>query len=278
MKNLFFSIFLVFSFINVNAQADTTSQFQKVTGFSHPESVVMDSRNKVIYVSNIGEKEEGDGFISRVSLDGEVLDQKWVTGLNDPKGLLLINNVLWVTDNTDLVYININEGKIEERIPVEDASFLNDITVGVNGVIYISDTGKSSIYIREPSGKISEWLKTEELEFPNGLLAVGKNLYVAAWGGEGPGNVLRIEIDSKTIEKITKRGIGNLDGIQQINDEQFYISDWASGKIYMVDLKGEVTEVLTSEKSAGDILFNTQANQLVIPMNHQNEVWWYNLE
>ncbi len=262
--------------MTVNAQPDSATQLRKVTGFSHPESVVMDSGNRVMYVSNIGEKEEGDGFISKVSADGEVENLNWVTGLNDPKGLLLINNVLWVTDNTDLVYIK--EGKIEERIPVEDASFLNDITVGVNGAIYISDTGKSSIYKRDPSGHISEWIKTETLEFPNGLLAVGKSLYVAAWGGEGPGNVLRIDMDSQTIEKITELGIGNLDGIQQINDKQFYVSDWGSGKIYLVDLNGEVTEILTAEKSAGDILFNNELNQIVIPMNHQNEVWWYQLD
>lgn len=37
-------------------------------------------------------------------------------------------------------------------------------------------------------------------------------------------------------------------------------------------------EVLTLEKSSGDTLYDAAKNQLVLPMNHQNSVWWYQLE
>ena len=48
------------------------------------------------------------------------------------------------------------------------------------------------------------------------------------------------------------------------------------GVMYKKD--GEIVEVLTSEKSAGDIFFDVEKDQLVLPMNHQNAVWWYQLQ
>lgn len=271
------SILLIISTSLTIAQEDSATLLMKVEGFSHPESVIQDTVRNVLYISNIGDKNEGDGFISRVGVDGKIKDLKWITGLDDPKGLLLHGDHLWVTDNTDLVKMDPETATILERIPVEDASFLNDIAVADDGTVFISDTGKSSIYKMEISGEINEMMKTEELEFPNGLLVVGDHLYIAAWGGSGAGNVLRVDLNSESVEKVTDEGIGNLDGIQLINNNEFYISDWATGKIYRINAKGETQEKLTSEKSAGDILFLQEENQLVLPMNHQNELWWYQL-
>ena len=250
----------------------------KLSGFSHPESVVMDEERNVIYVSNIGKKEPGDGFISKLSPEGGILDIEWITGLNDPKGLLVQNDRLYVTDNKDLVEMDLLQGKITRRTAVEGAEFLNDIAVDASGNLYISDTGKSSIFILEPSGKIREWINSEQLEKPNGLLVDGDDILVAAWGADGSGNVLKVNRGTREISKISKSGIGNLDGIQRAGKKGFYISDWASGKIYSIDLDGNLEEIFTSAKSAGDILFLREAGKLVLPMNHQNEIWWYKLE
>ncbi|MFD2518643.1 SMP-30/gluconolactonase/LRE family protein [Salinimicrobium flavum] len=250
----------------------------KIKGFSHPESVVWDDKNQVIYVSNIGDKVAGDGFISKLSSEGKVLDLKWITGLNDPKGLLVQNDKLYVTDNTALVEIDLSEAKIIKRTAVEGADFLNDITADEEGNLWISDTGNSSIYLKAPNEGITCWLSSPDLEQPNGLLTAGNTILVAAWGKEEPGNILEVDRSSKTIKKISKKGIGNLDGLQKIDDESFYLSDWATGKIHKINKNGAQVEILTSAKSAGDILFLEDRNILILPMNHQNEVWWYSLD
>ena len=250
---------------------------RKVEGFSHPESVVQDKTNGVLYISNIGEREPGDGFISKVSKDGEILELQWITGLNDPKGLLVKNGTLYVTDVTELVEMDIEAGEITDRIAVKDAVSLNDITIDKQGTLFISDSGASGIYKMNPSGEISQWLKSEELEYSNGVLAVDDKIYVAAWGRDNPGNFLKVNRESKQIERISSEGIGNLDGIQQTGNGDFYISDWATGTIYQIDEEGNKSEILTSEKSAGDILLMEQENILILPMNRQNAVWWYEL-
>lgn len=257
---------------------EAASLIKKVEGFSHPESVIFDEENDVFYISNIGENKVDDGFISKIGVDGENLDLKWIPNLRDPKGLLLHNGRLWVSDVTEVVIMDIELAEIIVRIPVEGAESLNDITVDDQGVIYISDMGKSSIFKRDERGEIMEWLDSDSLHNPNGLLAVENDLFVAAWGESKNGNVLRIDPNFKTIKEVTSTGLGNLDGIQQNDEEEFYVSAWDSGTIYKINKQGIPEELFTSEKSSGDILYYEKENQLVLPMNHQNAVWWYQIK
>src|SRR5262245_60480531 len=80
-------------------------------GFIGPESVVYDAARREYYVSNMGThgsgQTPGDGFISRVGADGKLLELKWVTGFDNPKGLALANGHLFVGDDNDLVEIDV---------------------------------------------------------------------------------------------------------------------------------------------------------------------------
>lgn len=270
---------ILFTGVLSYGQIESAELLKKVDGFSHPESVVFDEQREEVYISNIGKKEPGDGFISKATLEGEVLELNWIKDLNDPKGLLIHGDKLFVSDNTDLVIMDIESGSISKRIEVEGSQFLNDIAADKEGNIYISDTGNSSIYLmKKGSDKIEQWLSTEELEFPNGLLVVDDYIYVAAWGKENGGNLLKVNLKNQDISKISKAPIGNLDGIQLNHNNNFYISDWATGDVYEIDLKGKQSKVLTSEKSAGDILFHSASGKMVLPMNRQNSVWWYQIK
>ena len=249
----------------------------KIEGLSHPESVIYDEKKETYYVSNMAGRVSGDGFISRISKNDNIQDLSWISGLNDPKGLLIKGNSLFVTDVTELVEIDIESGKIIERIPVDGARSLNDPALDDKGNIYFSDLAKGSIYVLKPSGEIEEWLNSPELENPNGLLVTDKHILVSAWGKDNSGNFLKIDRRTKEIEKISRDGIGNLDGVQEIENGKYYISDWGSGKIYSIDLSGNLQEILTSAKSSGDILYRSKEKKLYVPMNHQNELWIYKM-
>lgn len=274
MRYSFFSIILFVSTV-VFSQNTSVDPFKKLQGFSHPESVVFDEEMQVYYVSNMADKEEKDGFISKVSSTGKILDPMWIKELNDPKGLLVHKNKIFVTDITFLVEMDRQTGKILKRIPIDNAISLNDITVDSEGNIFISDLVGNSIYKMDLSGDISQWLQSTELERPNGLLISGKDLFVASWGKEKPGNLLKVDLETKEIQKVTTAGIGNLDGIQQITPDSFYVSDWGTGMIYRINKEGSMEEVVETSKSSGDILYVKDSGEIVIPMNHQNELWWY---
>lgn len=263
----------------VFSQEYSPELIKKVEGFSHPESVVTSVDGKVLYISNIGDEKEGDGFISKTNTEGEVTELKWITGLTDPKGLLVVDDLLYVTDKTELVKMSISEGKIIEIISVEGSKSLNDVTIDNEGNIYISDTGKSSIFrMSKDSGEIKEWMNSEKLEHPNGVLAIDNNLMVSAWGAENPGHFKKVNLTSKEITNISETGIGNLDGVQLTENNNFLISDWQTGKIYLIKPNGDQKEILTSEKSSGDILYLQDQKKLILPMNLQNEVWFYSID
>lgn len=271
--------FLFFFLISlpVFSQSGSASLIKKLDGFSHPESVLANKADDVLYVSNIGGDLKDDGFISKVSPDGTMIEQKWVTGLNDPKGMWLLGDKLYVTDNTELIEIDINSKRITRKIHAIGAQNLNDITADNAGNVYVSDTGNSSIYeLERNNSRLSVWMSSKDLKNPNGLITSGGNIFIAAWGENGDGDLLKVGLESKRIEEITTNGLGNLDGIQRIGDE-FLVSDWATGNVYRIDRDGNVTQVLTSEQSSGDILYFDTKNYVILPMNKQNSVWWYQL-
>src|SRR5262245_9520530 len=78
------------------AQDYRVSSDQTVGGFVFPESCGYDSRGKVLYVGNFGgqklapAEKDGLGYISKVGLNGKVIEEKWVPAkggeaLNKPK-------------------------------------------------------------------------------------------------------------------------------------------------------------------------------------------------
>lgn len=260
------------------AQENSAELLKKVDGFSHPESVVVDEDRQIMFVSNIGDATPGDGFVSKVNLKGEILELKWVDGLNDPKGLQIANGSLYVTDLTELVEMDIETGEIKKKIFVEGSEGLNDITLDEEGNLFISDNRRSAIYLKKKdSDEVEIWMDGKKLQYPNGLLAVQNDLYISAWGDDQNGNVLKINKNTKEISSVSNSGIGSLDGIQQNQRNNFFISDWATGDIYEIKKDGELKKILASEKTSGDILYIPGENKLVLPMNHQNSVWWYQL-
>ena len=270
--------FLIFLFFGIIAQAqDQNVPEIKLTGFSHPESIIYDEATEYFYVSNMAEKTEGDGYISRISRKWKEQDHTWVTGLNDPKGMVIKDDKLYVTDVTHLVEIDKNSGEILRKIAVEGAQSLNDPAIDENGGIYFSDFAASSIYKMNEAGEVEQWLSTQDLERPNGLLITPQHILVSAWGEDQNGNFLQVDRKTKEISIISKEGIGNLDGVQPKGDGSYYISDWATGKIYTIDMEGNLTEEFTSGKSSGDILYFQEENKLYLPMNHQNEIWIYDM-
>src|SRR5262249_30705759 len=150
------------------------------------------------YVSNIdgpdGWAKDGKGSVGKVGLDGKIIAVDWVSGLNAPKGLGMYKGKLYAADITEIVVIDIKKGAIEKKIPIEGAEGLNDISVGGDGVVWVSDSKKNVIY-RVENDKSSLYL--ENLKGANGVLMRGKDFYIVDAGGAYKVN------DDKTLTKIS---------------------------------------------------------------------------
>src|SRR5512143_2405001 len=121
-----------------------------ITGFSTPESVLWSPKDDVWFVSNINGSpvaKDGNGFISRVSRDGVIDSLHFIMGgrdsvtLNGPKGMALLGDTLWVADIDAVRAFDARTGKRIASIELgKQATFLNDVAVGPDGVVYITDS------------------------------------------------------------------------------------------------------------------------------------------
>ena len=251
------------------AQHSATKLWETDTILKVPESVIYDAENKILYVSNIdgtdGWAKDGKGSIAKVGLDGKIIAVEWVTGLNAPKGLGIYKGKLYAADIDEVVVIDIQKGAIEKKIPIEGAKGLNDISIGSNGAMYVSDS-KSNVIYRVANEKASVYV--QNLKGANGVLKQGKDFYLVDAGGAYKVN------DDKTITKISDGMEGGTDGIENINGNDFLVSCW-QGALWYVHADG-TKELLFDGKSqktnTADIGFDPKTNIVYVPTFFRNSV------
>lgn len=265
---------------------DSAWQTQKV--FQQPESVIYDSQRNLLYVSNInGEPDEkdGNGYISQLSVDGKLIEQHWLTGLNAPKGMTIVGDTLYVADINQLVAIDIKHNKISNRYPAVDAKFLNDVAIDNAGNIYVSDMMGNTIY-RLTQGNLEVWIHDDSLEYPNGLLVEDDKLVIASWGKmtngyatDIAGHVLTIDIASKKIQSLgNNTPIGNLDGLDSDGEGNYFVTDWMTGKLLLITPSGNNKILTMMEKGSADLTVLPQQKLVIISIMLSNNIVAYHIK
>lgn len=238
-----------------------------------PESVLYDAKENCLWVSCIDGKpdeKDGKGHIAQLKKDGRIIDREWVSGLNAPKGMARFGKFLYVADITDLVVIDIYGRKIVSRIPVSGASFLNDVSAGEDGSIYISDMG---------TGKIHQWKDStvttvlEKLNSPNGILSVGNTLFILS-----SGKLLKYQVGILTT--LAEGMDASTDGLELVKPGVFIVSAW-NGIVYYVTDLGKVSKLIDTRKAkrqTADIGFDPSTNTVFVPTFYGNTVEAYQLK
>lgn len=240
------------------------------------ESVLFDENRNVIYVSNINgqplEKNE-QGFISKLSPKGEVLVEKWIEGLNAPKGMGIFGDKLYVTDIDQVIGIDIIRGEIASRYPAEGSQFLNDISIDKSGNVYISDMTANKIY-RISGDSINVWLESELFDNPNGLFVENGSLLIGITD-----SVLKADLQTKELTVYIKN-TGGIDGIVPDGKGNYLISDW-EGHIHLINpnkVKVKLLDTTSDNINAADIDYVISKKMLLVPTFFDNRVMVYKLE
>lgn len=235
------------------------------------ESVHYESSNGQLYVANIeGEPagKDGVGSISILSKTGEIIDQNWVTGLNAPKGMAVMDGKLYVTDIDALVEIDLASGEILKTYDIEGAQFLNDADTDGQRV-YFSDMRANKILYLE-NGAIQTFAENQ----PNiNGLRVGADKTLYGLDAEG---LKKYNADGSfsIINSVVTGG----DGLIVIDSDTFLASRW-KGEIYLIQ-EGKETLLLDTtgeESNTADIGFIPEDNIVVVPTFFKNKVAAYQL-
>jgi hypothetical protein len=253
----------------------------KDMGFKTPESVLYDAEQDLYLVSNINGKPldvDSNGFISKVSPEGKVVDLMWIDGskkgLNAPKGLAFSGNVLYVADINFVKMFDRKTGAPKGKIAIPGATFLNDVATGPDGSVYVTDTGlkqgkdilegtgTDSIYKIVKGTRVEKVIADKELGKPNGILVDDTGIWTVTFGS---GELVHLDATGKK-ESGQKLPAGTLDGIVKLSDGTMLASSWAASAIFRGTPGGTFEAIIHDVKSPADIGYDTKRNVVLVPL------------
>lgn len=267
--------------------ADARAEVVTVSGagFQDPESVLHDPVADVYYVSNVYGMpidKDGNGFISRVSPDGQVLAAKWAaTGLNAPKGMGIVGDTLYVADIDVVRRFHRATAAPLGEIPIPGATFLNDVAVGPDGSVYVTDSGlqmgagrlqasgTDAVHRILPGGRLQTVARGPELGSPNGIVVDADGGLTVA--GMSSGEVYRVGPDGKrTLLRAPSRG--QLDGLVRTRGGALLVSEWKRSSVYRIHADAEPEVALRSLPSPADISYDARRDRLLVPLMTVNRL------
>jgi hypothetical protein len=271
------------------ASAETKEKWS-LTGFSHPESVDLDIPHQVFYVSNINGKpldKDGNGFISKVSRDGKLLELKWIDGLNAPKGIVQQGFNMYVTDIDRLIHIDTRTGKIVNTYPADGAKFLNDTAIDSAGNVYVTDIALRRVW-QLKDGKMSVWYDKDDLPHVNGLRVIAGGKLLVAGFGKGLhdddttdvlGNLFTIDLKTKEVKNLGDgRPVGNLDGLERDAHGGFLSTDFSRGGLYRIQKDGSFEKLLDMKKGSSDMDVIDKGRTAVVPHMLEDTITAYSVD
>lgn len=265
MKRTLFGLGLVVAAIAAMPQYALSDELLEPTiawslneNFQSPESAAISQRHAAIFVSNVnGYEKNGQGFISRLSLGGELEQLVWLDGVNAPTGLTADGDTLWAVDFDRLLEIDIPSAKIRAAYPAPDANpLLNDVAVAPAGDVFVTGSASNSVY-RLENGSMQVWLKDDEaLRFANGILVTGDAVVVAAY------HLLKIDRRSKSIGQFGfKEILYDLEGVEADGKGGYLVSVIGTRPLYHLTADRILRPLYQSEHYMADFDYS---NGLVV--------------
>ena len=264
----------------------------KDVGFFLPGSVVVDEERDVYLVSNANENPNGpenNGFISRVSPEGKLEELKWIEGgrgevtLISPKGMAIRKDVLYVADIDVVRKFDVASGAPEGKVAVGKATFLNDIALAPNGVLYVTDTGfdvdpedgklvsnkRDAIFAIDDKDNVSTLVEGTLLNQPNGVIADEKGLHVVSWSRPELYAVSwKGEVSGRTGIPAT-----NLDGLVRLPDGHLLVTSWITTALLEGMPGGLFRPMITGLVTPADLAYDAKRRRIVIPLARDNSLY-----
>jgi hypothetical protein len=256
-------------------------------GLATPESVLHDPEADVYLVSNINGTpvdKDDNGFISRLSPDGTVLELRWIDGaadgvtLNGPKGMAVQGSTLYVADIDCIRMFDRTSGAPMGEACPTGATFLNDVASAPDGVsVFFTDSGldasfgpsgTDAVYRLSEGSRITVISRSPTLGAPNGISVGTRGILVAAFGS---GEVYALDAEGSRTN-VMPASTGQYDGIVAMDDGGFLVSSWGEQAVIHVSGAGAVSHVVRGVEAPADIGLDRARNRVLVPLFNANEV------
>jgi hypothetical protein len=256
-------------------------------GFMTPESVLHDATGDLYLVSNINgapAAKDDNGFISRLTPDGQVDSLKWITGesenvtLHAPKGMAIKGDTLYVADIDCVKMFVRSTGAAAGEVCIAGATFLNDVGVDANGTLYVTDTGVNADFSDNQSdavwrftadGQTNKLAEGNQLGGPNGIAFNDEGAYVVTYG---TGEIYQVGPDGLRRNVLPGTEGRALDGIEFTSDGGYLFSSWGDRAVHRVDAMGTSSLLVENVESPADIGYDARRNRVLVPLFTPNRV------
>ena len=261
--------------------ADKEPPLATALGFSGPEAVRYDPDQDVYFVGNFngsGSALDNNGFISRLSPEGEIENLRFIAGgvggatLHAPRGMTIVGDTLWAVDVDAIRGFNRRTGAPVASVDFADANagFLNDIAAGPDGALYITDTGKNRIY-RVIRGSRTVALEHKDLGSPNGITwdQANARYLVVPYGG---GNAIRSwRPDDRALESVGTSNGAKFDGVEVLGGGRILVASQSDSSLHL--FTGSTGRAIIRTTGApADIAVDTRRNRVAVPYISLNRV------
>jgi sugar lactone lactonase YvrE len=261
-------------------------------GFDEPENLVYDPVSDVYLVSNIvggPAARDNNGFISRVSPDGQMLTLKWIAGgvngavLDAPKGLAIRGDTLAVADVGAVHLFDRRTGAPLRTITLPGL-VMNDVAFGTDGTLWITDTGPDrtpppvdttkdldAVWRVSPSGAVSAVARGLALDRPDGLLLVDDGVLVTTFGAN---RIERVNASGERGQRtlMTLPG-GRVDGLRRLPDGAMVVTSWDAKAVWRVRPGDEPRVLLGDVTSPAGVAVDTRRGRLAVTSMQGNTMY-----
>ena len=258
-----------------------------VTELQSPYSFVHDPLENGYFISSVnGEAEAADnnGFITKLDPHGKLLNLKFIQGgkgevtLNAPKGMAVVEHVLYVVDLDTLRGFDTTTGKPVLTLAIRSPAIsqselpqtsLNDVTFDGKGHLYCSDQKANTIYRVDLATQTFSVLVTDRaLAGPSGLVVHPKS-----------GQIIAVSWDKGKISEISPEGVvtelfsngffssrfQNLRGVDFDRWGNMYVSDFTTGKVWRMSWDKRFQVIAEFLPSPGDLSIDRANNLILVP-------------
>jgi hypothetical protein len=198
---------------------------------------------------------DGEGSVSKVTLDGKLIQFDWIKGLNAPKDIEVFGNKMYIADLDELVIVDTDKAEIIKKIKIEGSRLLHNISINKQGLVYVGDMFGGIIYKLE-NDQISKYIEG----YPSlaGLLCDGDDLYFMS-----NGKVFKAD-KNKTISTITEGLLPQVCGLVKIKEGEFIATCWVGTMYYITaDGKNQLLQDTRKEQLTNGLMYYDKAKNIL---------------
>ena len=196
--------------------------------FCEPETV-LPLPDDTLLVSNVCDfRQMGNGFLTLLDADGSAVNWRIVENLDAPLGMALHNGLLHIVDNNQVRVLRWPGYEPVRTIALE-TQVANDIAVGPDDTIYVTDSARGEVVV--VSAGLEHSVLTGQPQFPgaNGIHLNEDDVWV------GGGRLWHVDLRDLSVTTVGPDWVGGIDGIEQEADGSLQVTPVGGPLVRLTD-------------------------------------------